>query len=511
MRASIPLLALALFPAGLGAQLSESKALSQLKAAFRGAKSAAELERREAALAALQGHDSPKVVKALIHTYRQLDQEAGPLVASRQGILARGGGVRPLRPLRDALQPVHNLQEIVLRRLGALESPASAREMVENFIRPRRSLPLSLRLCLAEATGRLDDSGLRQLLETPKDRGRNRTEHRVLYCRALAAAGRRAAFATPQLLAWLEEDEPELRKAVYESFAALCAPRSLKPLIEALDRERGRLRDQLLETLCGLTGSNPGIATSSWRQWLAAEGHEFLSGKKPLGRAGRARVAPLEKRGEKQGTGAYFGIPQDGAAILYVFDNSNSMQATMPRTTGQTRMQRCKQELKKALRALSPDKTFNLLCFANRLRQFEDRMQPATKTNVEAACAWVDKIEMQLHTNSYDALEQAFYLAGRGTADRHYPLAADTIFFLSDGAPTRPGQGRGLGRDDVGEILAAVRRWNGLRRVVIHTIGLGLRGGKGRQQRARQLRGNGPRGFMHRLAAQNGGQFVEPQ
>ena len=70
-------------------------------------------------------------------------------------------------------------------------------------------------------------------------------------------------------------------------------------------------------------------------------------------------------------------------------------------------------------------------------------------------------------------------MAGRGTVDRYYPVVADTIFFLSDGAPTIKGSGdkRGLGRDSVEEILAAVQRWNPLGRVVIHSIGLGVRGG----------------------------------
>ena len=85
---------------------------------------------------------------------------------------------------------------------------------------------------------------------------------------------------------------------------------------------------------------------------------------------------------------------------------------------------------------LTPQKTFNLLCFANKLRWYSTRMQAATKKNLASAHAWVDAVTLELETNTYDALEMAFHYAGRGAADRHYELLADTVFFLSDGRPS---------------------------------------------------------------------------
>ena len=164
------------------------------------------------------------------------------------------------------------------------------------------------------------------------------------------------------------------------------------------------------------------------------------------------------------------------------------------------RIDRLKRELYRALDGLTPTKRFNLLGFANQLFRFTDTQVRATPKNVQEAKTWIAGLGLQFQTNIYDALDLAFYSAGRGSRDRYYPLNVDTIFFLSDGAPTRPrrttkGRGKGLGQDNPDEILSAVRRWNPLRRLRIHTIGLGIRGAKAN-------------GFLRRLAFQNGGTYV---
>jgi hypothetical protein len=144
-------------------------------------------------------------------------------------------------------------------------------------------------------------------------------------------------------------------------------------------------------------------------------------------------------------------------------------------------------------------------------------MERATPKNVARARKWVEQLPLRLQTNVHDALELAFVLAGRGARDRYYPSAVDTIFFLSDGAPTRPGadNGRRMQADDPRQILSAVRRWNALGRVVVHTIALGLRPERPRRGRGRDGGGGrgagrpGPRQFMRELAEQNHGKFVE--
>ena len=101
---------------------------------------------------------------------------------------------------------------------------------------------------------------------------------------------------------------------------------------------------------------------------------------------------------------------------------------------------------------------------------------------------WVRKLQPVSSTNIYDSLRLAFGLTGQGSKDKHYGTDLDTIFLLTDGAPTMPdGQ-----LDSTEKILIAVREWNPLKRITIHTIGIGG-----------EL--NAP--FLEQLAGENGGEF----
>ena len=97
-------------------------------------------------------------------------------------------------------------------------------------------------------------------------------------------------------------------------------------------------------------------------------------------------------------------------------------------------------------------------------------------------------------TNISDALKRAFEIgmpAPGEVQDAAYGKrrdVPDTIFLLSDGSPCSP-DGKIL---PTGPILEDVRKWNKLRRVVIHTIGIG----------------QDNRGFMQALAKENGGTYV---
>ena len=80
--------------------------------------------------------------------------------------------------------------------------------------------------------------------------------------------------------------------------------------------------------------------------------------------------------------------------------------------------------------------------------------------------------------------------AGRGSQDRYYESAVDTIFLLTDGTPTtNDGQ-----PDSTARIFSATRAWNPQGHVVIHTIAIG-----------RDLNAS----FLRQIADENGGRCVE--
>ena len=210
-----------------------------------------------------------------------------------------------------------------------------------------------------------------------------------------------------------------------------------------------------------------------------------------------------------------------GRSILYVFDNSLSMKAKVGKavagqkakdkapTTGpkrKTRWDVCREELATGLRGLRPDQKFNLVSFANKARCFSADMQFATEQNVESAIDWITSLKLELQTNVFDALELGFQIAGRGSEDRYYASDVDTMFFLSDGAPTIPNRTQsGMTRDDADRILDAVLRWNVLGRIKIHSVGLGLQKRKNDRNPKGRL---WPMIFLKKLAEQNGGRYV---
>ncbi|MFQ5505683.1 MAG: VWA domain-containing protein, partial [Planctomycetota bacterium] len=193
--------------------------------------------------------------------------------------------------------------------------------------------------------------------------------------------------------------------------------------------------------------------------------------------------------------GSYFGIPLEGQAIVYVYDRSDSMERGMRR--GGRRIDKSRRELSRALGELRESVRFNIVAFSIKVRPWSRELRQASPANVKEARAWLRSLDPSAGTSSYDALERAFQLAGHRTSDRFWELEVETIFFLSDGEPTRRTGGfrMPLVRDDPERILSAVRRWNATGRVVVHTIGLGL------------ARASAPR-FMQSLAEQNGGRFV---
>ena len=116
-------------------------------------------------------------------------------------------------------------------------------------------------------------------------------------------------------------------------------------------------------------------------------------------------------------------------------------------------------------------------------------MMAATIKNKQAARKYIERKKAEGATNIYDALNKSLDIA------RPVPLkkqkdnnpTADTIFFLTDGAPTH---GRIV---DPNQILKEITGRNASLGVIIHTIGVS------KDQK---------RGFLLNLAKQNGGRYV---
>lgn len=469
--------------------------------------------RAVAAIEALSAFDGKPAANALLDAARRLAGLAAPIAGARGKALRGGGGSGRLKRTRYELRNVNDSLAAVARTLRSLRSEAALAVMLKQLAERGSTLPLWLRFELAGRIGELSNGKSTRL--APRGNKKLPVATRLALLAAAESLGPRADDTTVKwVVEQMQHGNVDVRVRAVAAMAKLARPAAIEQLIVCLDQEQGVVHEALLDALTVLTGVDPGDSAASWRAWLAAEGGPFVRGERPLGKGD----AGMRKRSDTSGrtvVSSYFGIPQTGDSILYVFDNSLSMKAKLRAAKGKgpttgggptTRWDLCRVELKAALRGLRPQQRFNLVSFANKARCFEGGVIPADPKNVARAIAWIDGLKLEFETNVFDALELAFLLAGRGVDDRYYTPEVDTLFFLSDGAPTIPNRAkRGIGQDDCDRILASVRRWNAMDRVTIHAVGIGL------QDRKRDRNAKGrlwPAVFLRKLAAGNGGRYV---
>lgn len=208
-----------------------------------------------------------------------------------------------------------------------------------------------------------------------------------------------------------------------------------------------------------------------------------------------------------------FGAPVTGKNIIFVLDTSGSMLSTDPLPPGaeggagrgrtgvagdpsaaeeeerrlreRERMHRAKKELSRVVRSLPSDVNFNIVNFDSTVRSWKPSMVPATDANKKGAVEYVEGMKAEGITVTDEALEAAF-------AD----LEVDTIYLLTDGAPTHVGTGGpGMPPDSadlIREIHERVQDLNFLRGVRVFTLGF-----IGAEEE-----------FLKKLAADNAGVYV---
>lgn len=227
--------------------------------------------------------------------------------------------------------------------------------------------------------------------------------------------------------------------------------------------------------------------TGGYKEWLAwwKDGGESLETERDKEVAKSGKKAKEEEGDDKYG---FYGIETNSKRLCFVIDISGSMNEPADYAgSNRTKIEVAKEELIRAISGLPKDARFNIIAYSTELTLWNKKLQLADAKGKSKAKAWVAKLQAAGATNIYESLTRAFDYAGRGTFDRSYKSALDTIFFLSDGQPT-------AGRiQSIPEIEREILEKNRLRRVAIHTIGVG-------RTHARQ--------FMRNLATRTGGQYV---
>lgn len=277
----------------------------------------------------------------------------------------------------------------------------------------------------------------------------------------------------------------QVRAAARENLAGMKTRHAIPVLIDGLKAELGRTKDpwsldiRLHRALEGLTGVKMPLGqVQTWQTFWKKEAATFKFAPKGTKAGGEgAKNSKYDK---------FFNLELDSNRVLFIVDFSGSMVETITlktkgvgtgavggsRTTTKSRL--VVEELKKIVMTLKDGDLFNIIVFGDDVRPWRPGKngRPAlVKMNDghrdDLLGGYLDNLQPSGLTNLYGALEAALSIGGRGLHDKYYGLGYDTLYVLSDGAPT-------TGKiTDTEEILRIVRETNGLKRLSINTITFG--------------------------------------
>ncbi len=309
----------------------------------------------------------------------------------------------------------------------------------------------------------------------------------------------------PELLALilplLEDSEPAVRISVVQALRSIGGAEVMEPLIAALERGvGGRLNDDIGDALVWLTGVDWGVDPVAWRTWWQ-QNRETAK----IQGISREEFERIKAGEEQQSTGLYYGLRILSEYVTFIVDVSASMEepynveeeteragdgkggttgvgekgklGKSTRTVTRRKIDVAKRELIQCLRGLSDGTHFNIFKFSGDFHAWQPALVAIDTRIRNEAIAWVEALGPGGTTNVFDTLESAL-------KDQD----VNTIYFLSDGAPTA-----GSIQDTPG-ILGKIGELNQARKVKIHTIGLHL------DSEAEKL--------MQGLAEQNFGRYI---
>ncbi|MCA8958280.1 MAG: HEAT repeat domain-containing protein [Planctomycetes bacterium] len=300
----------------------------------------------------------------------------------------------------------------------------------------------------------------------------------------------------------------QVRACARENLAILKTKKSIPVLIEALAAELARKKDpwsldvRLHRTLEGLTGIRMPLGqVQTWQAFWRKEGATFAF----------AREQPKGKQNGKEAKSSkyekFFKLELQSNRLLFVIDLSGSMVepitlktfgvgtgAGAPEKRTTTKAKLVVEELKKMVMTLKDGDLFNIIVFSDDVRVWRARddgrpalVKMSDQVRDDLLGGYLDNLQPAGLTNLHGALDCALGFGGRGLHDKYYELGYDTLYVLSDGAPT-------TGKvTDTEEILRMVREVNSLRRLTINTITFGF---------LNQV------AFLKKLAEQNGGRHI---
>jgi HEAT repeat protein len=225
-----------------------------------------------------------------------------------------------------------------------------------------------------------------------------------------------------------------VRLATIAAFADAKTVTGVEQLVEVLAREQGRLREDALAALQRLTGRPYGSEPELWEKFLATAPADFLA------RADTTALTPPRYEGGV----SYHDIHSASQRFVFITDLSGSMAEQVVATdsygTPGSRLSIAAGELLRLIATLDDEFAFNLITFADTSHAWKRTLIPANGKNRRAARTAIGNYAANGGTNVHAGLSAAWDMAeksldGHGS-DRHDLVDIDTVFLLTDGAPT---------------------------------------------------------------------------
>ncbi len=342
----------------------------------------------------------------------------------------------------------------------------------------KRSRDTEFQIEAVRALGRLDPTNAEEMLlalGNHKD-----SSLRTLVIIALARIESNNSFN--RRIEALEDPVWQVRSAALRSFQGYKDVRLVDALLAAMRRESGALLPQVVELLIASTGQDLGPDVENWDKYWNRERDRYnpvaIAEREGSQHSGSTYVRKADPG--KARAPSYFGVEIVSKRIAFVIDCSGSMsqEVSVAKEGGgvetMNRLELAKSELRIAIEKLSPGTFFNLVRFDTATHSYKDKPVRLSKKSVKEGRRFIDGLRPGGGTNIYDSLEQVLKAGD-----------VDTIFFLSDGAPSA---GTFV---DPPRILEEIMLLNEESQVTIHTIALGFTSA-----------------FMESLAEQNRGNYI---
>jgi hypothetical protein len=276
---------------------------------------------------------------------------------------------------------------------------------------------------------------------------------------AMAAMDALAEFGGDAEDSWLcvaprlEDPHRPVRTAAAECLGALGSMESVDALVARMDKETGRVRQDVHEALVRITRDDLGDDPANWAAWWKKE-KEHWPGKTPPRPAEKAPDRPEDSRYAKAPT--FYGVQVFSRRLAFLVDASSSMSDPADvdpawlRASGRsyrsdtTKYEIAASEIAATMHAVDPRTEFGIVAFRSEIKPWKEHLVTANAGAIAEAVAWLGSQKpapiqsgdlSKQKTNLADALRVALGIRP-GTAGRSTEDAADETYVMTDGQPT---------------------------------------------------------------------------